>query len=167
MKYDYILGIDTGTTQTGICLVDASTYKPVSHDKVSNAIVLDIIAQQQPEKTIVVFERFAPQGQMGKTTLDSIVWYGKFVRECETHSLDYAEIYRREVKKHLLGKFDRSNGTADAQINAALVNRFAPDVRNNGKGTNDSPGWFYGFHSSDERAAYAVCVTWLDKNRKG
>jgi hypothetical protein len=49
----------------------------------------------------------------------------------------------------------------DAKVNHYLHQRFAPGVRNHGKGTKKDPGFFYGF-SGDAWAAYALGVAYLD-----
>ena len=163
----YYLCLDTGTTQTGYAII-CEDYSIVAVGKIENNAILAIIHQQLSRRSDeVVFEKFAPQQSMGKTTLDAIVWYGKFVRQCEIDGLPYHEIYRRDVKKHLLGKFSKANGSADSQIRRALITRFAKYDLKNGKGTKDNPDWFYGFSGSDMYAAYAVGVTYLDLLRGG
>lgn len=159
-----ILGIDTGTTQTGYCIVSSDFSRLIEFGKVDNECILDIISACDKNNTYVVFERFAPQKSMGITVLTSIVWYGKFIRQCEINCLQYAEIYRRDVKKHLLGKFKRENGSADSQVRKALVQRLAKFDMINGKGTKDNQDFFYGCASTDVYAAIAVALTWHDLN---
>lgn len=50
---------------------------------------------------------------------------------------------------------------SDASVNGYLANRFAPGVRNHGKGVKKDPGYFYGF-AGDAWAAYALGVAYLD-----
>lgn len=161
---DRFFCIDTGTTESGYALI-AGDYSVIEAGKVENERILEMIdyIAESYDGFSIVFERFAPQQSMGKSTLDSIVWYGRFMQRCIEHEFENIyEIYRRDVKKHLLGKFDKKNGSADTQIRRALVERFAKDVPNGGKGNKASPGWFYGFAGSDMYAAYAVGVTCLD-----
>jgi hypothetical protein len=49
----------------------------------------------------------------------------------------------------------------DSQVNQYLANRFAPGVRNHGKGVKKDPGYFFGF-AGDAWAAYALGVAYLD-----
>ena len=50
----------------------------------------------------------------------------------------------------------------DSNITQALVDRFAPNTRNKGKGVKAEPGFFYGF-KKDIWQAYALGVTYLDE----
>jgi hypothetical protein len=65
-------------------------------------------------------------------------------------------ITRSKVK----GTFGLPRGD-DAKVNSYLKHRFAPGVRNHGKGTTKDRGFFYGF-SGDAWAAYALGVAYLD-----
>lgn len=164
MYNNTILAIDTGTEKTGYCIIEQDTYRPLQFGKVENDEILNVIDEFDGQT--VVFERFAPQQRTGMTTVTAIVWYGRFIERCTRcgYSLNegIVEIYRRDVKKHLLGKFDRSKGSADSQLRKYLVQRFAKFDMKNGKGTKDSPDWFYGFSTTDVYAAYCVGVAYLD-----
>jgi hypothetical protein len=50
----------------------------------------------------------------------------------------------------------------DATIKQALVDRFAPDTPNHGKGTKKEPGFFHGF-SADMWSSFAIATTYHDK----
>ena len=54
----------------------------------------------------------------------------------------------------------------DSNILQALIDRFAPNTSNKGKGTKKDQGWFYGF-KSDIWQAYALGVTFYDLKIKG
>ena len=57
-------------------------------------------------------------------------------------------------------------GSKDKDIRQALVDRFAPNTPNGGKGSKDDQGWFYGFRA-DIWSAYAVAITYYDLYLKG
>lgn len=156
-----ILALDVGTDKSGYCWIDVETYKPCGVGKIENAQIFDCI-HQTSKHDVVVFERFAPYNSTGIELITALVWYGKFVRECETLEIPYAEIFRRDVKRHLLGRMKKENGSPDTQVRHALADRFAPGEKNFGKGTKNNPGWFYGFSGTDMIAAYAVGVTYID-----
>ena len=69
-------------------------------------------------------------------------------------------IYRREVKINLCESLKAN----DSNIIQALIDRFAPNTSNKGKGTKKNQGWFYGF-SKDIWQSYAVAVTYLDNKK--
>ena len=54
---------------------------------------------------------------------------------------DIGFIYRKDEKMNLCG----SMKAKDSNIIQALIDRFAPNTPNKGKGTKKEPGWFYGF----------------------
>ena len=67
-------------------------------------------------------------------------------------------VKRQPVKLHHTG----SPKAGDTDVRHALIDRFAPGVRNFGKGTKDAPGWFHGFHK-DVWQAYALAVFMVDE----
>jgi hypothetical protein len=73
------------------------------------------------------------------------------------NGLNSVFIYRKDVKMNLCGQ----TRAKDSNIIQALVDRFAYNVPNRGKGYKKSPAFFYGF-KSDIWQAFAVGVTYLD-----
>ena len=162
---NYILGIDPGTTQSGYVIYDAKENIPIKADKVDNQEILYLILDLSiisPQSVDVVIERFAPQSNIGMSTVTSIHWAGRFYECAVEHYFPVYRIYRRDIKKHLLGKFDKSKGSADSQIRKELVKRFAKFDFKNGKGSKDNPDTLYGFSHSDTYSALAVIVAYLD-----
>lgn len=162
---NYILGIDPGTTQSGFVVFNAKENIPVYSGKFNNQEVLQLIFDMSifyPQNVTVVIERFAPQSNIGMSTVTSIHWAGRFYECAVEHYFPVYRIYRRDIKKHLLGKFDKSKGSADSQIRKELVKRFAKFDFKNGKGSKDNPDTLYGFSHSDTYSALAVVVAYLD-----
>lgn len=161
----YILGIDPGTTQSGYAVFNAKNNVPVASGKIDNQDILNLIFDMSiisPQDVTVVIERFAPQSNIGMTTVTSIHWAGRFYECAVEKNFPVYRIYRRDIKKHLLGKFDKSKGSADSQIRKELVKRFAKFDFKNGKGNKDNPDTLYGFSHSDTYSALAVIVAYLD-----
>lgn len=162
MTNKHIIAIDPGTEKSGYAVIETDTYKPLDFGKVTNEEIIQIIDDYCTQCNLIVFERFTAQSHIGMTTVDAITWYGRFIEHAYIKGYECYPIYRRDVKKHLLGKFSKENGSADSQIRKALVARFARFDKVNGKGKKDNPDWFYGFATTDAYAAYAVGVTYLD-----
>lgn len=147
-----ILAIDPGNIESAYCLIDKKTYKPIEFGKVDNTLLLIKIGELQYEKLII--EMIASYGMaVGQTVFETCVWIGRFIqrRTC----CDYEYIYRKEEKINICN----SMKAKDSNIRQALIDRFGI------VGTKKQPGWFYGF-KKDVWAAYAVGITWLDKQKK-
>lgn len=152
-----ILAIDPGSTESGVVIIDRHSYKPIKADKVPNDEALDLI--HAPFVGAVVVEMIASYGMpVGAEVFETCVTIGRIEQLCDSLGMDHARIYRQEEKLTICHS-PRAN---DATIRQALIDRFAPGVRNHGKGTKSEPGWFYGFRA-DSWQAYAVGVTFLDK----
>lgn len=153
-----IFAIDPGNAESAYVLLDSGTLKPVSVGKVDNKTLLDKV-RKLPYDAELVIEMVASYGMaVGKEVFDTVFWIGRFWEA--GNGLRRELIYRREEKLDLCG----SGKAKDANVRRALIDRFAPGVRNGGKGTKKEPGWFYGF-AADMWQAYAVGVTWADKKR--
>ena len=153
-----ICAIDPGNAESAYVLLDSGTLKPVSVGKVDNKTLLDKI-WKLPYDTELVIEMVASYGMaVGREVFDTVFWIGRFWEA--GNGLRRELVYRREEKLDLCG----SCKAKDANIRQALIDRFAPGVRNDGKGTQKEPGWFYGF-AADIWQAYAVGVTFADKKQ--
>lgn len=147
-----ILSIDSGNVESAYCLIDKETYKPIEFGKISNEQMLMKIIELKYDNLIL--EMIASYGMpVGASVFETCVWIGRFIqaRRCA----DFEYIYRKEEKMNLC----HSMKAKDSNIRQALIDRFGE------VGTKKNQGWFYGF-KNDVWAAYAVGVTWLDKQKE-
>lgn len=98
-------------------------------------------------------------GTAGATVFKTCILVGRMLERAEMADFyeDIMEIYRKDEKMNLCGTM-RTN---DKGIKDVLIDRFAKDVPNMGKGNKKSPGWFFGFRA-DIWQAYAIGVTYYD-----
>ena len=152
MKNKYILAIDAGNEESGYCLMDAITYKPIEFGKISNEQMLMKVIELDYNKLIL--EMVASYGMpVGASIFETCVWIGRFIqaRNCP----DYEYIYRKEEKINLC----HSMKAKDSNIRQALIDRFGE------VGTKKNQGFFYGF-KKDIWSAFAVGCTYLDKQKE-
>jgi hypothetical protein len=152
-----LLAIDPGNIESGYVVIDASTCRPIRTGKVPNHELLGYsrLAAGQPtlrDVDYVAIEMVASYGMaVGKEVFETCVWIGRFAEAL--HTLEPRLVYRRDVKLHHC----HSAKAKDANITQALIDRFALNEPNRGKGTKAAPGWFYGFRA-DIWQAYALAV---------
>lgn len=157
-----ILAIDPGNTESGYVVIDKKTLKPIYASKMNNNEILEFI-QDQVDGILdiehVAIEMVASYGMaVGASVFETCVWIGRFYECCkENLDIDPTFIFRKDEKLNLCG----SMKAKDSNIVQALIDRFAPNTPNKGKGTKKEPGWFYGF-KKDIWQAYAVAVTYYD-----
>ena len=158
---DYVLAIDPGTTESGVCLVRTEDCRPIAFDKIKNEDVEEWVWEKCSGLEFdLVIEMVATYGMpVGREVFETCVWIGRFIEQIDNGD-KYNFIYRNEEKITLC----RSPKANDATIKQALVDRFAWGQKNYGKGTKNNPGWFYGFQH-DIWQAYAVAVTYIEKQR--
>lgn len=171
-----ILAIDPGTTKTAYCMM---TEEPavISAADVDNEIVLRLVEEgDYDQMTIECMEarNLSSAGQaIGKSTYETCIWIGRYIQAATRRNKPITRIYRSEersllvpTKKNKLPPLPAGIGnTTDAKIRASLIARFARHDKKNGKGTKNNKDMFYGFQG-DMWAAFAVGVTFLDKQRK-
>lgn len=163
-----ILAIDPGPIESAYVFWDGTRLN--GFRKTENALVLDEISlcgkfsvSRTPD--VLVIEQIKSYGMsVGESVFETVFWSGRFAAACEynkfTH-MDWDRMPRMDVKMHLC----HSPKAKDSNIMQALIDRFAPNTRNKGKGVKAAPGFFYGFHS-DVWAAFALAVTFFDQNRR-
>lgn len=162
MSDRYILAIDPGNEQSAFVLCDPD-LKPVVFGKNENELMyvlmidaISLILRSPERKLQIVIEDIENHGMpVGRTTFDTLKWIGRLMERFK--DLDVAFIYRSQEKMTIC-HHPRAN---DATIKQALIDRFAPNTPNYGKGSKKNPGWFHGFRA-DVWQAYAVAVTYHD-----
>lgn len=159
-----ILAIDPGTKESAFCMLEG--YKPILFDKCSNEALLSEILgpyQRLNEIDAAAIEMVASYGmKVGQELFETCVWAGRFIQAINIASgIVPDRIFRIEEKQHIC----HDSRARDSNIRQALIDRFAENDKKNGKGTKNNPDWFYGFRA-DIWAAYAVGVTWLDKQQE-
>lgn len=159
-----ILAIDPGNVESAYVVVDNNLYEVIEKGKVPNELLLELIEKYEMpilnENDYVAIEMIASYGMaVGKSVFDTCIWIGRFYQAIiEKYDIEPTLIYRSEEKMCLCNSM-RAN---DSNIKQALVDRFAPDTPNKGKGTKKNQGYFYGF-SKDIWQSMAVAVTFHDK----
>lgn len=136
-----LLAIDPGNIESGYCIVDTDTLKPLEHGKIENDDLLTRIGEMRFEMFtevrtphILAIERVASYGMaVGREVFETCEWTGRFIQEFlhGVHDGDPLYIYRRDEKLHICG----DSKAKDANIRRALIDRFAQHDLKNGKGT--------------------------------
>ena len=151
-----VLAIDPGNEESGYVLL-SDHYEPLLHGKLPNDDLLLYVASMQFDTLVLEMVGHYGKGMpAGKTVFDTCVWIGRFIQEAAQRKIPAYTVMRGEEKINLCG----SAKAKDANIRQALIDRFARTP--NGKGTKKEPDFFYGF-AADAWQAYAVGITWLDK----
>lgn len=147
-----IIGIDTGTTQSAMCLCAYRDMKPIEHVKVDNKDaerLLETWLCQYRFHCLVAIERLENHGMpIGDTTIETIIEIGRIERIVESNNGAWVHIKRHEEKTEIC----HHPRATDATIRMELMNIYG------GKGTKKNKGWFYGF-KADEWQAYAIAHT--------
>jgi hypothetical protein len=155
-----ILALDVGTEQSGYCLMSGENYRPLEFGKMDNLELLNAVELWLYDA--LVYEEFQSYGMpIGKSTITSITWNGRYIQCAWSRGLPYYPIYRVEEKLNLCG----TTKAKDANLRQAMIDRFATFDFKNGKGTKSNQDWFYGF-SKDAWTAAIIGVTFIDKYRK-
>ena len=161
----YLISLDPGSTQTGLCIIRKEDMMPVIAAKLNNEAIFDAISNQlykigaKYADCDAVIERIAGTFMNNFSAVYvTCEWVGIFKYEFMARGILPSFVYRPEEYKALCGNIYPRN---DKGIRNALVDRFAYGQKNYGKGSKSNPGWFYGF-SADSWAAYAVAVTHMD-----
>jgi len=157
-----ILAVDPGNIESAFVLMDQVTHHADLFGKIGNDDLRDQLKRYRVKTKTMAIEMIASYGMpVGREVFDTCVWIGRFLETWESLGGTAVLVYRKDEKMQICGS-PRAN---DATIRQALIDRYAYNVPNKGKGTKSDPGWFYGF-KADIWQAYAVGVTYLDMQRK-
>ena len=152
MKNKTILASDAVNEESGYCLIDVETYKPIEFGKIDNTQMLMKVLDLDYDT--LVLEMVASYGMpVGASIFETCVWIGRFIQARKCPNYEY--IYRKEEKINLCN----SMKAKDSNIRQALIDRFGE------VGTKNNQGFFYGF-KKDIWSAFAVGCTYLDKQKE-
>jgi len=162
---DFLLAIDPGTYQSGVCLMRTEDLKPIwfgkfQNDEIITGLIRDTLEMLsiKGEDCHLVLERISNPAQANSEVFLTCEWIGRFDTVFSWMGMSVSYIFRHQEYRNLCANLYSRN---DKGVKAALVDRFAYGQPNYGKGTAKSPGWFYRFHA-DVWNAYAVGVTAVD-----
>lgn len=158
-----IIAIDPGNKESGICILDG--YRPYQFCKIDNDSALEFIDDAMATLPIeyAIIEMVASYGMaVGQTVFDTCVWIGRFMEFIRAQDIEVKTVKRKEYVVDFCG----TPRAKDANITQYLIDRFAPDTPNRGKGTKKAPGIFYGF-KADIWQAYAIGVWARDNEKNG
>ena len=155
-----VFAIDPGNEYSAWCIMN-DKYELLDFDKQPNNDVMNILLKTLPTMDNVAIERVASYGMpVGREVFETCEWIGRFAQEAEKKTnVNY--IYRKDEKLYICGDMRAK----DANIRAALIERFAKHDLKNGRGTKSNPDYFYGV-KADEWAACAIAVTFLDMQKE-
>ena len=165
------LSVDPGTTQSAYVMMRAD-YSIISAAKVDNEELRQLIMMGGADELAIecMEPRHLQNGMIGEETYGTCYWIGRYMECAQRLGMPVHRIYRVEERSRIIpSKKNRlpalpawAGKSADAQIRAALIQRFARHDKKNGKGTSKCKDVFYGF-AKDVWNAYAVGVVHLDK----
>lgn len=179
MTEHLFLSVDPGTTHSAYTVM-TEDYRIISAAKVENEELRALILRGGVHELVIecMEPRFLggekTHGQMiGAETYETCIWIGRYLEAAQAMGMPVHRVYRSEersrlipTKKNRLPPLPPGTGKgADAQIRAALIQRFAKHDKKNGKGTAKRKDTFYGFRA-DMWNACAVGVVHLDKLRE-
>lgn len=149
-----ILGIDPGTAESGICLIEAKGFdKPniVKAEKMPNNYVKAEISYlwMECESLNVVIEGMANQSRaFGSSSIDTCYFIGRLLEHCDNIP---DKISVTLYKRHEYGRFFVNSGVLnDASLRAALETVWGPSAKK-----TDPLYPLRG--ASDKRSAFALC----------
>ena len=158
-----LLAIDPGNESSGWVLMNQDDYSILAKGKTPNEDLLQMITSENADTQLqydnCTIEMIKSYGMsVGSTVFETCVWVGRFYEAVRLlSSIESELVYRPVIKLHHC----LSPKANDTTVRHALIDRFASNTPNGGKGSAKEPGWFYGF-SQDIWAAYALAVYYTD-----
>lgn len=156
-----VTGIDPGSEQTAVVVLDFDSSKICFKEIISNETFIKMLEQNlypPLQYTNVAIEKIASYGMaVGETVFQTVRWYGRFeqeIRRLTGNEVQY--ISRNEIKNNLC----HSSKAKDANIRQAIIDRYGPP------GTKKNQGVTYGV-SKDIWAALAVAITYAEGIKSG
>lgn len=149
-----VLGIDPGTTQSAYALWSVGEQRVLDSGIVPNREMFGVIRANRGAHVAV--EMVASYGMaVGKTTFETVVWIGQYLREAKREGAkQVSRVFRMEEKMSLC----HNSQAKDANIRQALIDRYGE------VGTKRMPGPLYGV-KKDIWAALAVAVTYAEREK--
>ena len=148
-----IVALDPGNSHTAWC--ELTDGEPTRAAKVPNMdLLVEVRAGEFNGADVFAIEMIASYGMaVGREVFETCLWIGRFQEAWEARGGEARLVYRRDVKLFLC----ESNRANDANIRAALIDRFGPG-KDLAIGKKHRPGPLYGI-TGDEWSALAVAVT--------
>ena len=157
-----ILGIDPANEYSAFVVVENDLSAVVDKGKIPNKELQEKISNWKSENypiDYVAIEGIQSFGMpVGQTTFETCYFIGRLLEQFESFYIEPTLIYRNEEKMLLC----HSMKAKDSNIIQALIDLFAKDTPNKGKGTKSNPGYFYGF-KKDIWQAMAVAYVFHTK----
>ena len=154
-----LLAIDPGNVFSGWVHLNTATYEVLGKGKDINEDLLQWLEDGTLKPDSVCIEMIKSYGMsVGHTVFETCVWIGRFYERGRIITgTDPDLIFRQEIRLHHC-KSPKAN---DSTVRQALVDRFAPNASNGGKGSKKEPGFFYGF-AKDMWQAFALGAYKID-----
>lgn len=158
-----ILGIDPGTTESGVAIYDTDSHTVPYMGVVDNETVLRDVMLNSFDT--VAIEMVASYGMpVGATTFETVYWIGRFAERC-MNRVGEENVFRYYKKTDINPTICFNSNVKDKNISAALRSMFPQDGggKNPSVGTKKQPGSLFGM-SSHMYPALAVAMTHALKN---
>lgn len=153
-----VLGIDPGNEMSAYMVMDSKTLKPIEFAKLSNDTLNGMLRNGEIQFDEACIERVQSFGMpVGASIFLTCEEIGRLSEIIEQSGRPVSYVFRQDEKLHIC----HDSRAKDANIRAALIDRFAQHDFKNGKGTKNNPDWWYGM-KADTWSAASVCITHIE-----